>query len=466
MPPPHLAIHLTGGSPNQPALEGNAIFPMTDSTSLSTTALASRKRHRALPHILWLFWFGELLLSALTWITTAYFRDIRHLDTYPYSSPFFQAYSYHFDFLVFKNRFHLFHQTAFYAPLNWPFNYPAPIALIYKVFYSTGPHSLGIFLGFSDLAFTMAAGLFARALVKRGIALRSAILFTAPILLLSYPVMLQLFLANMEVMVFVVLALGLWAYATGRGYLAAACFGLAASMKLFPFVYLGLTLAKKQYKQLFFGISVLLATSIASLWILGPTIGIAYRGIQAGVTAFENIYIFQFNPMESGMDHSLFALLKLPFVVIQRPHAFHRIIVPYLVIAAVAGILAYFLRIRNLPPVNQVLSISVASVLLPPVSHDYTLLHMYAPWAMLTLFAVDSLCHTPYRRAVSVALTCFLILFTAQNYLITQDVRFAGQMKCLALLVLFFIALRYPFERQQRDTHPRELRVPRTAAIP
>ncbi len=41
-----------------------------------------------------------------------------------------------------------------------------------------------------------------------------------------------------------------------------------------------------------------------------------------------------------------------------------------------------------------------------------------------------------------------------------------GQLKAVILLVLFFISLRYPIERQQRDTHPMELQVPRTAAIP
>ena len=63
---------------------------------------------------------------------------------------------------------------------------------------------------------------------------------------------------------------------------------------------------------------------------------------------------------------------------------------------AVSGVILWFWRIRKPPILNQVTALSVASVLLPPLSHDYTLMHLYAPWVMLVMLA--SIClHQGHR---------------------------------------------------------------------
>ena len=82
----------------------------------------------------------------------------------------------------------------------------------------------------------------------------------------------------------------------------------------------------------------------------------------------------------------------------------------------VAAVWLYFKRIFKLPLLNQVLSLTICSILLPPVSHDYTLIQMYAPWAIV---------HADYR--------------------------YAGQFKALVLLVLLLLALRFPLENESWD---------------
>jgi len=411
----------------------------------------SRESTVSLPYALRLYWIALLALSALMLASQVYFWHTSiHANLYPYSNPLFQDYSHDFDFLVYKERFQHFGQVSFFNGWNWPYSYPAPIALIYKVFYSTGADSLGIFLGFSYAFYAVAALLFTRGLIRTGIAPLTASLFTIVVTLSSYPAMLQLFLANMEIMVFVVLTLGIWGYATGRDYLAAACFGVAASMKIFPFVFLALFHARRQYRQMLFGVGVLCTVSVASLWVLGPTTFRAYQGVRAGVAAFGVIYIKHFNPMESGMDHSLFALAKVGLVVMSRQAALRHGATFYLVVVAGIGITLYFIRIRHLPEINQVVILAVASVLLPPVSHDYTLLNLYGPWAMVVFAVLEARKRRVLVPGLHAALFCFLILFTAQNYLIVrngplENIRIAGQLKAIILLLLASVAIKYPF---------------------
>ena len=69
----------------------------------------------------------------------------------------------------------------------------------------------------------------------------------------------------MEILVWIVLLLATWAYSTGRGYLAATFFGLAAALKLFPFVFLALFLSTREFRKLLLGAAVFLAASVAGL---------------------------------------------------------------------------------------------------------------------------------------------------------------------------------------------------------
>ena len=113
----------------------------------------------------------------------------------------------------------------------------------------------------------------------------------------------------------------------------------------------------------------------------------------------------------------------------------------YLGVVAFAGVALWIFRIRKLPLTNQVLALTTASVLLPPISHDYTLMHLYAPWAMLVFATLQG------RRipGLGIAFTCFALLFTPQSYLIYYSARFAGEFKSVVLVVLFLTSLRFAF---------------------
>lgn len=402
--------------------------------------------HR-LPSFILGFWFWILASSFITGATTYFYRHILNLrHTYPFANPWFAEYSYQIDFNCFSERIKHFHEESFFHQPSMMFNYPALLALVYKFFYLFGVHAHTLFITTLVSSFLIATLLFTRTLHGRGVALATACLLTATVLLTSHPLALLLYLANMEGIVWIFTALGMFAYATHRPWTAAVCFGIAGAMKIVPLIYLGLLLQRKQYRAFVAGLVVFLLLNIISLQVLGPTIRIASSGLAEGIRTFRDVYIYQFHELESSVDHSLYALFKVGFVVTNRLDLLRLFATSYLIVCAVGGLILYITHLRFLPPINLALALTVAAVLLPQVSHDYTLVHLYAPWAMLVLFSLDEELKPDTSMGLRIAMACFVILFTSENYLIINGVRFAGQIKALALIVLMFVAIHYPFE--------------------
>jgi hypothetical protein len=80
------------------------------------------------------------------------------------------------------------------------------------------------------------------------------------------------------------------------------------------------------------------------------------------------------------------------------------------------------------------------------VSYDYTLLHLYTPFLLMVFLAIDFWKRgVELPRSVWAAFICFMLLLAPLNEIIVHGERIAGQLKCLLLLALAFIALRYRF---------------------
>ena len=122
----------------------------------------------------------------------------------------------------------------------------------------------------------------------------------------------------------------------------------------------------------------------------------------------------------------------------------------YLAIATCITLAVFFLRIRKLPIINQVLFITVACITLPPLSSDYTLLHLYTPWIMVVLFAIDAWISegiTP--RGLWPVTICMAILLSSQTEFILHGERLNGQIKCFTLLLLGAVAAIVPLQRSR-----------------
>lgn len=423
----------------------------------------------ALPSLLQAYWCFTILLCIASVAGPEVYAHLGYQD-FPWAPVLLPSGHYtSLDLLCFSDRFAFFHQLRFFTgPHTQEFNYPAPIAIFLELFFLLTPDPAMLYFGFGVFCFTVAGVLFARALSRRGVLPLGALLFTVSLLVCAYPVQLLLLLGNTELAVWICTALGVWAHVTRRSWLAAVCFGLATSMKYFPLVYFGLLLARRQYRQTLAGIATAVLSTLLSLAILGPTIRIAYVGLSDGVQVFADRYINRFNDLESGIDHSIFNVVR--YVM----HAYHFDgnipdgSLPYLASAAALGLACYVWRIRKLPTFNQVLALAVASVLLPPVSHDYTLIHLLAPLAMLLLQIVEQppARGTPAWTWTAVTLSLFALLFAGENYLIVDELRLGGELKAIVLVSLFFVALTVRFTPCDSLADRAEAPAPESVGVP
>jgi Glycosyltransferase family 87 len=363
--------------------------------------------------------------------------------------PFFTGASYS-DFGVFRFQFLAFRTPQFWQHLVFPFTYPAPTALAFEAFFSIPRHQERYFLLFIIASAVVGAIAAARALRRQGLACGSALLLVGVAVITSYPFMFLFDRANIEIVNWIFVSLAIAALWCERWNWAGALLGVAISLKLFPFVLLGLFLPRKKFVAALIAIITTVALDIVSLAILGPTVRIANQQIAVGLRFFQDLYVHGFHPFEIPFDHSLFAVVKHVAVHVQMVDPAHlaRFADWYMWIAALAALVLYLARIVWLPRVNQIVILLTLSILLPPVSGDYTLVHLYAGWMVLALFAVNV---EPGVIRSRVLPACFLILavvFCPETYLFIGQAHVAGSFKALALSVLVVILLVYPLEEK------------------
>ena len=412
-----------------------------------------------LPRPLRAFWILNVLLTGTCAAIMATNRFLLHKAP-PYTSPFIHFYHW-IDLLLFVPRFQHFHQLDFFseAPaFSYRFMYPAPVALLYEGFYFSHWHTVWIFFAVTGSLVLALGFVFGRQMVRRGVHPWTTILFLSSALLISYPFWFEYRLGNMEVCIFLILAFAIIAFWRERLILSATLIGVAASMKLFPFVYLALFLSRRRYKAFAWGIATAIITNIVSLWLVCPSLPIAYRGINSGLAAFQRLYMLTYLPIETGFDHSIFGLFKALIDLLYGPKIMTpHLLAGYLVLASAGGLALYFFRIRFLPILNQILCLCIASILLPPTSHDYTLLHLYVPWGLLALYAIDQAKANRTVRGLNAVFVCFAILLSAESELIYQAPdrvsphEYSGQLKAITLVVLLLIGLNRPFEFRTRE---------------
>jgi hypothetical protein len=396
-----------------------------------------------LPKSLRHFLVLQVLLDLVAVATYAAYRLVLHHHD-QFMSPFLGLMRFS-DLECFRLRFQHLHSPDFFRqyPGTEDFMYPPTAAIPYQFFYLTD-HSRLLFLATLLPIIGVIVFFIGRALLRRSLSLGATSLLLGITLFFSYPFWFEGQTGNMEVVVFLLVTAAVWAFVTGRGYIAATCIGLAGAMKIYPIIYVGLLIAKKQYKETAAACAVLVGSTAVSLWLLSPFMGESVRDVQKGLAMFREQYMLQYR-IQTGYDHSAFAFIKTIFPSLHPPLVLAHVLTYYMAFAACLGVVLFFWKIRHLRLSNQVLCLSIASILLPPTSHDYTLLHLYVPFVMLMLFSLDQEKLRKSSRGLSAAFICFAILFTPQNEFYYHGNHFGGQIKAVVLVVLFFIGLQYPF---------------------
>jgi hypothetical protein len=412
-----------------------------------------------LPPLLRRYWLAMALLTALSILYTASVALRYHLK-FPYGIGMLYGDSLWGDLLVFRPGFIHFGTPQFWSSFEYPFTYPAPLAVVLGVLFRLG-HPVKIYLVIETAAIAAAAWWFVRQLTKRGISAGIASAFTLSCLAMTWPLLFLIDTANAEGFVIIALALGVYAVLRKRWWLGAALIGIAGSMKFFPLILLGLLLARRRYVEFAGGIVVAAIVTVASLAVLGPSVVEAQRHIDAGFALIQSLYLYTMKPDAAALDHSLWVGVRYAAVYGDRllhPAAAARTAAvlaislrAYLIVTAIAGLTLFFARMRRMPTLNIVLALTICAVLLPPLSLEYTLVHLLLPFALLCAYATDMGQQGVAVEGLGACFGCFVIIFNIETFL-TNRFFYAAEARTLALVVLLVLVLRHRFPWAALDT--------------
>jgi hypothetical protein len=345
------------------------------------------------------------------------------------------------DILVYHARFTLFHTRKFFLVTRGisAFAYPAGAAPVYEVFNSFAHPDIA----YLDVAAAWTAIFTAItwAILAKASSAGTATRLYMRLALLSFPLIFLIERANIELILWMIVAIGILAYRKGYAVPAAILFGVAASMKLYPIFLLGLFLKRRRDLPAFaIGIVTALAATAFAIAYAGPTFSIAAHGFYVGVDRFQDHYAETVRSAEIDFDHSLFSPIKYwSYVQHQSLQAW---MTPYYLCAgAFAGLL--YLRVRTLPFLNRVIFLVAAMVSLPPVSYSYTLIHLFLP-VVLFVAALLKTRNAPTTAKLAFAAMLFMLLpLVALSA--WQDIP-AGPIQSLGLLFLLPLAAISPWE--------------------
>jgi hypothetical protein len=256
------------------------------------------------------------------------------------------------DLRFFRFKFPFFHSRAFFT--HGPaLCYPAPLVTLFKIFFpSAKPLAHGFLpsLAFLLVALLLSSSMLAllyRALVARGLASRPASWLCLAIYAFSFPLWFALHQGNFEIFVWIALSIALWGHWTSRSWVAAIFFAVATSMKLYPIIFMGLLLARKQYRQLAVSLVCTAAITLVCLWLVCPDIPSSWHQTNLAIGTLREGHIVSLDPLNSGFDHTLWVLFKQLLPRLPAPERLSRLLELYLATIAVAGTALFFSRNRQ-----------------------------------------------------------------------------------------------------------------------
>ena len=352
-----------------------------------------------------------------------------------------------FDLQVYRDRWPLIHTPAFFRAPGFPWYYPAPAAFVYAPLYKligwhTERQTTVLFLVSGLLLAGAAALLLARGLMRAGLTAWQAGSFVLLSSAMSYPFYCAFERGNIETFLWLPPALGCWCLLR-RQYLAAAVlFGIGGSFKLYPMFFLALFLKQRRFTECLAGIAAFLLTTLAGLRFLEPDVVDAFRHEAAGTHGFTVRYSIE----GSVIDHSIFGSLRLLLSWLHLDRS--RGLQVYLVLAGVVMMIWFFTRIIHLPLPNQITFITVASIVLPPTSFNYTLCMLYIPLALFALLETHRSRLGKTVPGLSTVLVLLALSMACGTFPILNGTSYEGTLRMFFLLGLLIASSTWPFSME------------------
>jgi hypothetical protein len=393
-----------------------------------------------LPRILRMVWVGSVV-AFLLMVAIGY---VEYRMGYPQPHYNILGGSRYDDLTEYLGTFRLVHTAAFFGnPVTTPVAYPPLGAVLYALDYSFG-RPVGFYLATALVWLVCCVWGVRRALVKRGIGGVTAMLFPLTIVLVSFPIAGLLQRGNIELFLWIFAACGTWAYVRGKDDAAAVLWGLAAAVKLYPVIFLVLLLPRRKYRAFAVGVGTFVGASVLSMWWLGPTVAVAWKGSLHNVFGYQGVRVSEWSIHELMANHSMYGLAKIVAICVNLPVS--KLMLPYYALGASVFAYAFFRRLWKMPEANQLLAVSVFMVMLPPVSYFYTLVHLYAPLAVLALVAIRADRAGVRVPGLQMAILLFVPLCgTYMLFTFPRVMLFGGLVQASMLIFLFLIAVTCPF---------------------
>ncbi len=347
--------------------------------------------------------------------------------------------------------------------------YPPPMMSVYIVLNQLTQAPVPVFTA-ALLCSSLLAVLWFGANLSRGCPSKRFLLSLTVIAsaVLFYPLWFEVERSNMEGVVWVAVTVATISFA-GRWYKTAALFvALSASMKIYPGILLLIFLKEKRYKELALSLVLIVVFTVAGLWSLNPNLMAALQEVQAGLATLNSSHISGFLADGIGFDHSLFSPVKqfirllYPEIARQNTQALNTKIAfasrIYTFTVPVCFAVAFFVWIRKLPLMNQLVVLLVLSVTLPTMSLEYTLLEVLPAFGIFLACIVEAT-----RQGLRLPRTrtwtffgAFAFIAAPLSYVSGRHAGFGGQLKLVALAAIVIIALKFPMSFipgiQQRET--------------
>jgi hypothetical protein len=246
---------------------------------------------------------------------------------------------------------------------------------------------------------------------------------------LSYPVLFLLDRGNLECLVFICTGLFVYCYKEGKGTAAALFLSCAIAMKLYPAVFAVLFIADRRWKPLALATVFTLVLTISSAALLDGGISASIAGLQHNLLTFKAMYLNSLH----GLQHN--SSLYVPAVLAASQLSLLGIfttVYPYLAIL-IFMLSAAFIMFREEVFWKKTAILSYLIILLPQVSYDYKLIHIFLP---LLLFLGSE---TRSRFDKTYAVMFGLLLIPKDYYYFVADFSINGILN--SLLMVAFIVL-------------------------
>ena len=264
---------------------------------------------------------------------------------------------------------------------------------------------------------------------------------------LSYPVLMALDRANQELLVFLFIAGFLYfLYVRKPAWLAAVFLAAAIAYKLYPAVFLLLLLAERRVRLVVLTIVVALAMTAAGTALLalvgGYSLSTIWQMNSAEKARYQMIQVTNRGGIQHS--HSLWGMTQVPGLLKGTSSTHLQTTLYSLAVAAIFLLIAVHVVFREKERWKQVLLVTVAAILLPFVSGDYTLIQLYFP----LLFFVNSPRVSRWNLAY-VAMFAILLVPVDYHYLSLADdgVSISVIVYPLALMALAVLAVLDPAPR-------------------